>query len=124
MVFTQIQTTPPMFAINGKTMDLSVIDETMTLDDIEIWDMVNQTGTAHPFHIHDLFFYVLDRNGQPPPPEERGPKDTVMVGAGESVRVITQYRDHLTDPGFPFMYHCHMLSHEDEGMMGQWEVVP
>ena len=123
MIFTQLSEDPPRFAINGKTMDMARIDETITVDAIEIWNLVNQTGTAHPFHIHDVFFHILDRNGNAPPLWENGPKDTVLVGPGETVRVLTQFRDYVSDPGFPYMYHCHMLSHEDEGMMGQFVTV-
>ncbi len=58
----------------------------------------------------------------PPPPEERGLKDTVRVLSGETVRVILRF-EHYRDPDTPYMYHCHMLEHEDRGMMAQFVVV-
>ena len=77
---------------------------------------------AHPFHIHDVQFRVLDRNGRAPGPEERGLKDTVTVAPREVVRVILRFEEY-TDPDLPYMYHCHILEHEDAGMMGQFVVV-
>lgn len=79
---------------------------------------------AHPFHIHDVQFYILDRNdGQIPHNGERGRKDVVFIPTGDSVRFITKFED-FTDTIIPFMYHCHILMHEDDGMMGQFIVVP
>jgi FtsP/CotA-like multicopper oxidase with cupredoxin domain len=77
---------------------------------------------THPFHIHDIQFQILDRNGNPPAPGERGLKDTVRVHGGETVRVIARFEDYA-DPDRPYMYHCHILEHEDAGMMGQFVVV-
>ncbi len=110
------------FTINGVEMDLQVINETVFLGDLEIWEISNETMVAHPFHIHDISFYILDRDGGAPPPEEQGWKDTVLVTAGETVRVIARYDD-FSDPVVPYMYHCHILPHEDGGMMGQFLVV-
>jgi bilirubin oxidase len=92
------------------------------LNNIEIWTLTNQSPTAHPFHIHDVHFYILDRNGTPPPVSEQGRKDVVLVPAMQSARVIMQFTDFAND-NVPYMYHCHMLTHEDDGMMGQFEVV-
>jgi FtsP/CotA-like multicopper oxidase with cupredoxin domain len=63
----------------------------------------------------------LDRNGKQPGPEEQGLKDTVRVHGGETVRIITRFEDYA-DPKLPYMYHCHILEHEDAGMMGQFVV--
>jgi bilirubin oxidase len=110
------------FTINGVAMDPEFINETVTLDTVEIWELENTTMMAHPFHIHDVHFFILDRNGVPPAATEAGPKDVVLVKRDETVRFITQFRDHA-DPEVPYMYHCHILPHEDEGMMGQFLVV-
>jgi bilirubin oxidase len=110
------------FTINGVEMDASVINETVTLGDIEIWEIENNSMMAHPFHLHDVHFFILDRNGVPPAATESGPKDTVLVKRNEKVRFITQFLDHA-DPVLPYMYHCHILPHEDGGMMGQFLVV-
>ena len=113
---------PMPFTINGVSMDLTVINEVVNLDDTEIWELTNETNTPHPFHIHDIQFYILDRNGQPPPPNEQGRKDVVMVYPNETVRFITTFDD-FADPDIPYMYHCHFLGHEDAGMMGQFLVI-
>ena len=113
---------PSPFTINGVSMDLTVINEVVNLDDTEIWELTNTTNIPHPFHIHDIQFYVLDRNGQQPPPNEQGRKDVVMVYPNETVRFITTFDD-FADPDIPYMYHCHLLGHEDAGMMGQFIVI-
>lgn len=108
--------------INGRSMDMERIDERVPLGATEIWSISNATPLSHPFHIHDIQFRVLERDGVPAPPYERGLKDTVMVDPGETVRVITRFED-FADPSHPYMYHCHILEHEDAGMMGQFVVV-
>ncbi len=110
------------FQINGVSMDLSVINEVVTLGDTEIWEITNDTQIAHPFHIHDVQFFILDRDGAPPAPNEQGLKDVVLVEPNETVRFITTFED-FADPEIPYMYHCHLLGHEDDGMMGQFLVV-
>jgi len=108
--------------INGKLMDMGRIDEVVRLGDIEIWEVRNPGGQAHPFHIHLVQFQILDRNGQPPAGAELGWKDTVLVPAGDTVRIIMPF-DRYADPEVPYMYHCHIMEHEDAGMMGQFLVV-
>jgi bilirubin oxidase len=110
------------FLINGSTFNMSVINYTIPLNNIEIWSLTNQTPIAHPFHIHDVQFFILDINGSPPPPELQGYNDVVLVPAGMgNVRFIAEFLDHADD-SIPYMYHCHMLTHEDDGMMGQFIV--
>jgi blue copper oxidase len=108
--------------INGRSMDPDRIDERVSLGSIEIWEIANRTPLTHPFHIHDVQFRVLDRDGAPPLPYEQGLKDTVLVDPGSTVRVIAEFAD-FADPDHPYMYHCHILEHEDAGMMGQFVVV-
>ncbi|MBL1278977.1 MAG: multicopper oxidase domain-containing protein [Fluviicola sp.] len=111
------------FLINGSGFDMGVINYTVPLDNVEIWSLTNQTPIAHPFHIHDVQFFILDINGNPPPPELQGYNDVVLVPGGQgNVRFIARFND-FSDPVIPFMYHCHMLTHEDMGMMGQFLVV-
>lgn len=110
------------FLINGSAFDMGIINETIPLNNIEIWTITNQTPIAHPFHIHDVQFFILDRDGVSPSDSERGRKDVILVNAMSSVRFITEFRD-FADEEVPYMYHCHMLTHEDAGMMGQFIVV-
>ncbi|WP_069472451.1 multicopper oxidase family protein [Candidatus Marithrix sp. Canyon 246] len=111
-----------MFTINDKVMDMNRIDETVRLGDTEIWTIRNNNVMAHPFHIHDIQFQILDRDGQAPSAGEAGWKDTVLVLPHETVRVISRFED-FADPDIPYMYHCHILEHEDAGMMGQFLVI-
>lgn len=111
-----------LMGINGRSMNKSRIDVQVPLGSIEIWEIRNATPLTHPFHIHDIQFRVLDRDGDPPRPNERGLKDTVLVDPDSAVRVIAEFGD-FADPQHPYMYHCHILEHEDAGMMGQFVVV-
>ena len=108
--------------INGQTMDMDVINERVPVGQWEIWEIANASMMAHPFHIHNVQFRVIDRDGRSPPPMETGFKDTVVVNPREQVRVLLRFEEN-TDPDLPYMYHCHILEHEDAGMMGQFTVV-
>lgn len=110
------------FLINDVSFDMDFINETIPLNNIEIWSITNESPIAHPFHIHDVQFYILDRNSVPPSPSETGRKDVVLVKPMETVRFITEFKDFVSD-SVPYMYHCHMLDYEDRGMMGQFIVV-
>ncbi len=111
------------FVINMMSFDMMMINDTVRLNDIEVWQLTNQTRISHPFHIHDVQFYILDINGVAPSPGMAGRKDVVLVPPlGGTVRFIAKFEDYA-DPVFPYMYHCHMLTHEDGGMMGQFIVV-
>jgi len=107
--------------INGKAFSMDRIDEEVPINESEIWIIRNTGGMmqpgGHPFHVHGTQFQVLSRNGEAPPLQERGYKDTVFVNVGEEVAI----RILFTHPGV-FMYHCHILEHEDHGMMGQFRV--
>ena len=75
----------------------------------------------HSFHVHDVQFRcVASPDG--PPPELAGWKDTVFVRPSTEYRLVMPFADY-TDPDVPYMYHCHLLWHEDQGMMGQFAVV-
>ncbi|RLK61887.1 multicopper oxidase family protein [Actinokineospora cianjurensis] len=109
------------FEINHRPMDLTRIDEVVPAGAQEIWEIDNTTYT-HNFHIHDAAFRVLQVNGAEPEAYLRGPKDTVYVPKLAKVRLAVRFGTH-TDPRTPYMYHCHILRHEDQGMMGQFVVV-
>ena len=108
--------------INRKTMAIDRVDEVVLVGTKEIWEITNISGTHHPFHVHDVQFQILDRNGEPPPLHERGWKDTVDVRDDETVRIMIELKDY-PDPHTPYMFHCHILEHEDHGMMGQFAIV-
>ena len=104
-----------MGTINGRTFDMTRIDERVRLGDTEIWEVSGEM-MAHPFHVHGVNFEVLSRAGAKPSVLDQGLKDTVLVR--EPVELLVQF----TQPAVaaPFMYHCHILEHEDNGMMGQY----
>jgi FtsP/CotA-like multicopper oxidase with cupredoxin domain len=110
------------FMINSKSMAMDRIDEVVEKGVTEIWEVSNSSPMAHPFHVHNTQFRILDRNGAAPNAGERGLKDTVLVNPQERVRILVRF-DNYTDPERPYMFHCHILEHEDAGMMGQFTVV-
>lgn len=110
------------FYFNDSSFNMMRIDYKIPLNSVEKWKLVNETMVAHPFHIHDVQFYLIDRNGMTPPPEELGRKDVVLVPSYDSVVFVTKFED-FTDSVIPYMYHCHILMHEDDGMMGQFTVI-
>jgi blue copper oxidase len=92
------------------------------LNNTEIWKLTNETMVAHPFHIHDIEFFILDINGNPPPPGYAGLKDVVLVLPKDTVRFITKFTT-FANAHVPYMFHCHLLHHEDDGMMGSFLVI-
>jgi bilirubin oxidase len=102
--------------LNGRPFDANRVDFAARLGETEIWQLENPLAMDHPFHLHGFQFQVLERNGAPEPFPAW--KDTVNVPKGEMVRFVVQYADY---PG-KWMYHCHILDHEDRGMMGILEV--
>jgi FtsP/CotA-like multicopper oxidase with cupredoxin domain len=109
-------------SIDGKSMDMGRIDQVVNLGATEIWEVRNRTGELHNFHVHDIQFKLLEYKGGSPPPHLSGWKDTVAIPPGQSVRFITRFTDYA-DPSTPYMFHCHLLRHEDSGLMGQFVVV-
>jgi FtsP/CotA-like multicopper oxidase with cupredoxin domain len=108
--------------INGRDMDMDRVDEVVTVGTTEIWEVTNGDGNPHSFHPHLVHFTVLDVDGEAPPPELAGWQDTIYVPPGSTIRIIARFDDHA-DPTTPYMFHCHVLRHEDQGMMGQFVVV-
>jgi len=104
--------------INGKTMDMARVDVRSRLGSTEIWQIENVVTMDHPFHLHGFQFQILDRDGVPEP--YRSWKDVVNVRKHERVRIVVRLDDF---PG-KWMFHCHILDHEDHGMMGILEVRP
>ena len=108
--------------INGQQMDMDRIDEVVIVGTTEIWEVESGHGQIHNFHIHDVQFQVLDIDGAPPPPELAGWKDTIFLPPRTPIRLIMRFSDYA-DSSMPYMYHCHLLWHEDRGLMGQFVVV-
>ena len=106
-----------MLAINGRAFDMQRVDEEVRLGDIEIWEVSGEM-MAHPFHIHGVHFEVLSRNGSAPGIRDQGLRDTVVVQ--EPAELLVKFSQPAVTA--PFMYHCHILEHEDNGMMGQFVV--
>ncbi len=107
-----------VYFINGKTFDHARIDTRVPLGSIEEWTIRNDTDDMHVFHIHQVHFQVVAINGEAQP--FNGVMDTVRVPERGSVTI----RIPFTDPQIVgrFMYHCHVLKHEDKGMMANIEV--
>jgi FtsP/CotA-like multicopper oxidase with cupredoxin domain len=102
--------------INGKMMDMARVDVSTKVGATEIWEIENVVGMDHPFHLHGFQFQVLDRDGVPE--KYRAWKDMLNIPKHSSARIIVRYDDF---PG-KWMFHCHILDHEDHGMMGVLEV--
>ncbi|MDG4883947.1 multicopper oxidase family protein [Mesorhizobium sp. WSM4884] len=103
------------FLINGKAFDMGRVDIVAKAGDTELWEIVNRADMDHPFHLHGTQFQVVERerDGKVSKPSYLAWKDTVNVARGETVRLVTRQER----PG-PRMYHCHILEHEQLGMMG------
>ena len=108
-----------MFSINGKSMDMTSIDERVKKGELELW-RITADMMPHPFHMHGVSFLLMTHNGKPPAEADRGWKDTVVV-TEEPTEVLMRF-NHIADDKTPYMYHCHILEHEDGGMMGQFTV--
>jgi FtsP/CotA-like multicopper oxidase with cupredoxin domain len=122
-------------AIDGndaKAMDINVIDLRIPKDEVQVWEITNDMPMTHNFHVHGGFFRVIERKVGDTvttvPDNEKGYKDTVRIdgkgspmGTAHSVKILIKMTDY-TDSTVPYMFHCHILEHEDAGMMGQFVV--
>jgi hypothetical protein len=109
----------PMHKINGLTFEMNRIDWETPLNSLEKWRIVNVTADFHPMHTHETQWQVLSRNGNTNlDPSDKGWKDTVMLKPGETVEVLVKFTAHK---GI-YLFHCHNLEHEDDGMMLNFEV--
>ncbi|CAI8955930.1 multicopper oxidase family protein [Methylocaldum szegediense] len=108
------------FYIDGKQFDPNRIDTRVKLGDVEEWTIENATNEMHVFHIHQLDFQVTEIDGQPVP--FVGRQDVVNLPVKSRVKILIPF----TNPVIvgKFVYHCHIVAHEDNGMMATVEVVP
>ena len=109
------------FFINNTRMDMDVINHRIPVGSTEVWRITNDSMMMHPFHVHHNQFSIISRNNRPAPLWERALKDTVKIAPGETVEIAMRF-ENFADPENPYMYHCHILEHEDNGMMGQFVV--
>jgi spore coat protein A, manganese oxidase len=105
--------------LNGRTFDPTHVEATAKLDTTEVWEIHNRTSVAHVMHIHHTDWYLLRRDGKRPPPWENCLKETFFVFPGEKILLAGHFADYTGK----FVIHCHMLDHEDHGLMGQFWVV-
>ncbi|WP_432359773.1 multicopper oxidase family protein [Sporosarcina sp. UB5] len=110
-----------MVTINGKKFNPERIDFTQEQGVTEVWEIYNKPdmmgGMTHPFHIHGAQYKIISRNEEAPPENERGWKDSISVSPDETVKIAIQFKHKGV-----YMFHCHILEHEDNGMMGQIRV--
>ena len=100
------------FLINGRGFAHDRVDTTVQLGTVEAWHIVNKAGMDHPFHLHTNAFQIVGRNGAPVPTPRW--QDVVNIPAYESVDLLVPFADFAGKT----VYHCHILDHEDQGMMG------
>jgi spore coat protein A len=121
--------------INGKGYD-DAVTEVVKLGSTEKWRFINTTDDAHPMHLHLVQFQILERHGydiaafssgtlklvgvpRPPDAHEAGWKDTAVVRPGEVLIILVRFEGYAGR----YVFHCHMLEHEDNDMMRPYEVV-
>jgi FtsP/CotA-like multicopper oxidase with cupredoxin domain len=106
--------------INGAIMDMKVINERVKHGVWERWRIRSDQG-AHPFHVHGCSFLIEQMEGAAAPLDQQGWKDMVVLDDDDWSEIVVRF-DHLATEQYPYMYHCHILEHEDCGMMGQFTV--
>lgn len=113
------------FTLDGSLYSTTMTPKTVNLNAVEQWAIVNNNIFGHTFHLHDVFFKIISRSGgnigTTIRSYEQGWKDSVWLPIGGTVTFIAKFDDY-SDSTWPYMYHCHALTHEDEGMMGQFTV--
>ena len=102
------------FQINGKSFSSNRVDTTVKLGAVEDWEIENLTFMDHPFHIHVNPFQLVANDGVVEP----AMRDVINVSRGSRCRIRTRFADFAGKT----MYHCHILDHEDLGMMGTLEI--
>jgi FtsP/CotA-like multicopper oxidase with cupredoxin domain len=116
--------------LNGRTFDMEAVadDERVRLGTTEVWEFVNDSPMAHPMHVHNLQFRIIERSSGSSTGNDRSDlkagftdealKDVVLVLPGERVKVLMKFENHT---GL-YLYHCHILEHEDLGMMRNYRI--
>jgi spore coat protein A, manganese oxidase len=112
----------PRWLINGETFSPDRILTQAEAGQVVVWELRNSTAVAHMMHLHHTDWYLLRRNGRIPPPWERCLKETFFMDPHDRLLVAGRPSDPETHLG-KYVVHCHMLDHEDHGLMSQFEVV-
>ncbi|WP_246534447.1 multicopper oxidase domain-containing protein [Aliiroseovarius lamellibrachiae] len=107
------------FSISGQAFDMSRIDMSVARGEMERWT-ISADMMMHPFHVHGVAFQVLSENGRPPKAQNTGWKDTILING--QADILMKF-DRPASESLPYMFHCHILEHEDGGMMGQFAVI-
>ncbi len=113
------------FNFDNVTYSLTMTPKVVNLNDVEKWTVTNNNVFGHSFHLHDVEFKIVARNGSATAvgTHESGWKDTFYLPRNESVTFVAKFDDFAdSDVNHPYMYHCHFGGHEDGGMMGQFIV--
>jgi spore coat protein A len=122
--------------INGKRYD-DPVTESVKLGSVETWRFINATDDAHPMHLHLVQFQILHRQGfdigafrsgqlqlvgnpRPPAANEAGKKDTAVVNPRDVLTILVRFEGYTGR----YVFHCHMLEHEDNDMMRPYEIIP
>jgi len=109
----------PNWQINDRAFDPSFVEARPVLGTVETWLLRNETKVAHLMHPHHTDWYMLARDGKPPPPHEACLKETFFMDPGEELVIAGRFSDYTGK----YVIHCHMLDHEDHGLMSQFETV-
>ena len=109
----------PRWEINGRAFDPAHVEKQAAIGEVVTWRLKNATAVAHLLHLHHTDWYMLSRNGQTPPAHERCLKETFFLDPHDEVIVAGR----MSDFTGKYVVHCHMLDHEDHGLMSQFEVV-
>lgn len=109
----------PRWLVNGRSYDPAYAEATARLGETVTWELRNDTAVAHLIHLHHTDWYLLSRNGRRPPPWERCLKETFFLDPRERLLIAGRMSDYVGK----YVVHCHMLDHEDHGLMSQFEVV-
>jgi FtsP/CotA-like multicopper oxidase with cupredoxin domain len=105
--------------INDRTFNPARSDAFPVLNTTETWQITNRTAVSHMMHMHHTDWYMLSRNGKPPRPWEDCLKETFFLDPHDTIVVA----GHFSDFTGKYVIHCHMLDHEDHGLMAQFQVV-
>ncbi|MDG1024499.1 MAG: multicopper oxidase domain-containing protein [Gammaproteobacteria bacterium] len=106
----------------GRRMAENYINGRIHFITTEIWGITNTSPMMRPFQVLNGQFQIFDRDGSPLPKNGMDWKDTDQVGADEKVQNIMRLTDYRDEEN-PYMYHCHIIDHEDRGMMEQFVIV-